>query len=369
MKVLLIMNELKPSGAEVMIEKATPLWKEGGAEIVVVATGLQPGPYAPKLEAAGCRVIHEPLPARSTLSHYRAFGRLLKLERPDLIHLNAEAHAVPHTLVCRIACPNLVRTVHNNFPFEGLLRLRKRVARAVMRQLGCRFIAISPSVQGNERTRFSNPTRMIWNWADTETFCPPNREQKSAAREGLGIAPDEIVLLTVGNGSDVKNYAAVIRALASFPDRRIVYHQVGLLHPAGTDERLARELGVEERVRFQGPRSDVKDWMWAADVYLMPSVFEGFGLAAVEAMACGLPCVFADCPGLADFKEIAPEIIWVTPDSLGVEEGLERLGLGSHPGEIGLRDTASQKVREAFSTRRGAAEYLRFWEETIAAGK
>ncbi len=65
-------------------------------------------------------------------------------------------------------------------------------------------------------------------------------------------------------------------------------------------ERLAAELKIVERVRFLGNRSDVPDILAAADIYIQPSRWDGFGIAALEAMAAGLPVVVSNVPGLRD---------------------------------------------------------------------
>ncbi|RMG61578.1 MAG: glycosyltransferase, partial [Calditrichaeota bacterium] len=65
-------------------------------------------------------------------------------------------------------------------------------------------------------------------------------------------------------------------------------------------EALARELGIADRVTFLGKQEDVYPLLAIGDVFLMPSEQESFGLAALEAMACGVPCVTSDAGGLAE---------------------------------------------------------------------
>ena len=65
----------------------------------------------------------------------------------------------------------------------------------------------------------------------------------------------------------------------------------------------ASNLGISERVLFVGVVRDVERLFKRADVYVLPSLFEGFGISALEAAASGVPIVFADVPGLADMME------------------------------------------------------------------
>jgi D-inositol-3-phosphate glycosyltransferase len=127
-----------------------------------------------------------------------------------------------------------------------------------------------------------------------------------AARRALGLARDRRVLLFVGRIQPLKGVDLAIRCLASMSDPRALLVIVG--GPSGADgtaevERLhalARDLGVEDRIRWEPPQPHgaLTDWYRAADVCLMPSRTESFGLVALEAAACGTPVVAANVGGL-----------------------------------------------------------------------
>ncbi|MFT2598278.1 hypothetical protein ACMWP3_25810, partial [Escherichia coli] len=74
--------------------------------------------------------------------------------------------------------------------------------------------APSPSVRENERRRFLNTALLCPNWYDAGRFFPPTDDQRRAARRSLGLAPDEIVVVSVGNHEPVKNFAAGMEAFA-----------------------------------------------------------------------------------------------------------------------------------------------------------
>jgi len=94
-----------------------------------------------------------------------------------------------------------------------------------------------------------------------------------------------------------KDHETAIRALASLPED----HVLVLVGDGGEKpgmERLAKTLGVAERCLFTGSRNDVPEILAACEMYLQTSRKEGFGIAALEAMAAGLPVAAADVPGL-----------------------------------------------------------------------
>lgn len=142
---------------------------------------------------------------------------------------------------------------------------------------------------------------------DLEHFRPaPDGASRTAAREAAGFGAEERVILAVGRIEPLKGLDILIRALGEMSDRANV-----VLAIIGGDDRaepevgrlraIAREVGVEEHVRFLGPRphAELPNYYHAADVVALPSFYESFGLVAVEAMACGTPVVASRVGGLA----------------------------------------------------------------------
>ncbi|MGY4688892.1 glycosyltransferase [Salibacterium sp. K-3] len=139
---------------------------------------------------------------------------------------------------------------------------------------------------------------------DRRVFYP---KQQIDMQEVLQLSPYEKHILYVGNIIEEKGIGDLVEALPNvkkeLPNVRL--HVVG---PAKQEDYLQQlkaritELGVEEAVTFQGVKSqsEVADWMAAADLFVLPSHLEGFGLVAVEAMACKTPVVGTNTGGLAD---------------------------------------------------------------------
>jgi len=363
MRVLHILNELKPSGAEVMLELAAPVWLKMGCELHILSISALAAAHEERMRAAGWIIDRASREGgvRQLISRVTAMIRQIQ---PDVVHLHQEGRSLPLCYAARRAGVPMVRTVHNNFPFTGRLRLRKAFERWLCRRMGSKHIAISPSVQANERARFHNPTELCWNWFDAGSFRPPSEGERSTARERLGLGAQQKVLVSIGNGSDTKNYRVVVEALAAMGHPNVHYYQVGHPHPHGVDEQLANDLGVASQVHLMGPRKDILDWLWACDAYLMPSIFEGYGLAAVEAIAAGCECVFADCPGLADFKEMAIHAAWVPPHTASFLTGIQAALLTpSEPSQL-LSNAAI--IREAFAVAPRARPYYDLWLSAVA---
>jgi len=143
---------------------------------------------------------------------------------------------------------------------------------------------------------------------DLDVFSPGD---KALARARVGVAADKTVLLFVGRIQPLKAPDVLVRAVAAMvartPSLRDTLQVVicggpsgsGLAHPHALED-LAVELGVRDLVRFVPPvgRTMLADWYRAADVCVVPSYSESFGLVAVEAQACGTPVVAARVGGL-----------------------------------------------------------------------
>jgi D-inositol-3-phosphate glycosyltransferase len=137
---------------------------------------------------------------------------------------------------------------------------------------------------------------------DHTMFSPGDR---STARRCLGL-PDGPLLLFVGRIQPLKSAGVALRSLASLEDPEVTLAIVG--GPSGADgvaelnrlHALAAELGIEHRVRWVDaqPHAALADWYRAADVCVVPSRTESFGLVALEAAACGTPVVAANVGGL-----------------------------------------------------------------------
>ncbi len=148
---------------------------------------------------------------------------------------------------------------------------------------------------------------------DLERFSVGEGPARAQARDDLGLAAGAQVLLFVGRLQPLKAPDVLLRAAAALLDSqpqlrsRLVVAIVGgpsgsgLRHPESLVQ-LARDLGIADVVRFEPPAAGQRlvDWYRAADLVVVPSYSESFGLVALEAQACGTPVVAADVGGLRD---------------------------------------------------------------------
>lgn len=323
-RVLHILNELRPSGAEAMLLSAKPEWDQLRLASDVLSTGQVVGPFAPLLEQAGYGVHHlhldtsralwtRPSLALRGMLYLFALYRLIRRGKYNVVHIHCERASFYMALAARSARVQVIRTVHGNFQFQGVARAWRGLQRGFARVLGVQMVAPGPSVASNELFRFHNPVMIIPNWIDCERFSPVSESKRRQLREDLGVSEGTFLVLSVGNCHPVKNHQLVLEILARLPDTvDWQYLHVGEEVKGAPERETARQLGIDGRCRFIGSVDDVRSLYWSSDLFVMPSQREAFGVAALEALASGTPAVLTNCPGLRDFDGYGA-IAWTEP--------------------------------------------------------
>jgi glycosyltransferase involved in cell wall biosynthesis len=362
MKVLHVLGELRASGAEVGLEKASGYWQHRGVRADILAIGETRGAFAGRLEAAGYAV--EFLRYRPDPRVLAAYMRLIRRGRYDIVHIHSERAFIYLCLGARFAGARVVRTVRAYYEFEGSLARRRALQRKLARLAGAQFIAISPSVAANERDRFGNPTVLIDNWVDTDYFRPPSVEQRQAARLGLDVTADQIAIVTVGNCAPGKNHPALLKALETTQDLPWVWLHVGEESPNAEERSLAAILGVYDRCRFLG-RRDPLEPLHASDVYAMPSLQEGLGMATIEALSTGLPALLTDVPGNRDLSTLEARTYFCSSDPAGLADGLRAAAQAAALGFADRRHIQHETMEKKYGVERGVESYTRLYASLL----
>jgi len=147
---------------------------------------------------------------------------------------------------------------------------------------------------------------------DTDAFVPRDRgdPKVAAVREALAVAPDQVMILTIGGDATSKGAQEVMQALALLgsraPDWKYVckvWPQARTTHQNHVDLQLAAQLGIDKNVIYATniiSRNFMPYLMAACDIYAAPSRLEGFGMTQVEANACCKPVIGIRAMGMLD---------------------------------------------------------------------
>lgn len=341
-------------------------WIEQGIECELIAVGESVGEFATTLEACGYR-IHQLKPSRFSLLF--GFFLLLLKRRPDVVHIHTERASFWLALESRLLGRRVVQTIHNVFSFSGSLQRERKIQRRISRNLGVTFVAVGTSVAHNEQVQFDNNAQVIWNWVDLEKFSPPTRQQQDQARQALGLTDDDFAVISVGNCWPEKNHSVIIEAMAlETTPPHVVYLHVGddSVGEGMQEHLLAENQSLTNRIRFLGTRSDVPQLLHAANLFLMPSAYEGLPIAAIEALATNLPVLLGDSPGLRDLHALADAICLAKVDAPSFSSSIAEILLNS---PIETPNFQSREIAELwFDPARGVARYAEVYRNQPQGG-
>jgi N-acetyl-alpha-D-glucosaminyl L-malate synthase BshA len=286
----------------------------------------------------------------------------------DLVHVH---YAIPHTVAALVAKEILaprplpvVTTLHGtDITVVGQDPSYARVMRWALRGSDA-ITSVSDYLARKTAEVFGleNGTVVVPNFVDTRRFRPrPDHGLRRCFSKS-----NQRVLMHVGNFRAVKRAPLVVDAFAQVLDTQpATLVMVGDGPERATCEARAHALGVKDRVRFLGAQADIEHLLPAADVFLLPSEYESFGLAALEAMACGVVPIATRAGGL-------PEVIRDGVDGLLVDEA-EIGNMGRRAAELladgprleALGTAGRQAAEERFGRDRVVTAYEAVYRDVL----
>ncbi len=154
---------------------------------------------------------------------------------------------------------------------------------------------------------------------DPERFNLERRTRdRAGARCDLGIQDDELAMVFIANELHRKGLGQTLEAMALNGDRRMTLHVVGKAG-LGPYRATIHRLGLDDRVRYHGPSRDVGWQLAAADLMVLPTQYEPFGLVIVEALASGVPVITSRLAGAAE-AVCHGRTGWILEDPYDAEE-------------------------------------------------
>ena len=240
----------------------------------------------------------------SPFAHVKAFValvRLLRREKPDLVHAHMPISSFLARLAARVAgVPRVAYTCHG-FLFNQQGSWLRRTAGLVMEWLGARCTDLFMTVSASEasdaaRLWISRQAITVGNGRDPAVFRP-DPVARARIRASLGTPEQRVVVVAVSRLVAFKGYRELAEAMLDVDaDLYVVGERLDSDRGEDVGEIL-RQAGLGARLSMLGYREDVAAVLAAADVFVLPSYFEGLPMSVIEAMLCALPVVASDIPG------------------------------------------------------------------------
>ncbi len=205
---------------------------------------------------------------------------------------------------------------------------------------------------------------VIYNGVDLQSFHPRLREKHRApARAELGIPDDAMTYVFVGGGFERKGMFRLLPAFRHGAGARAHLVVVGKDRAEARAKSLARDFGIGDRVHFLGGRDDVRPWYGAADAFVLPTLYDPFPNAALEAMACGLPVIVTFQCGAAELvSEGANGMVCNALDEASLAGSLGRLD-PARARDMGVR---ARETAERFGLDAMARELVALYRNLVA---
>jgi glycosyltransferase involved in cell wall biosynthesis len=276
---------------------------------VVAYFNDEPGPLPDRLRAMGVELVQVRCPDGLNVEVLRGLTSLVRRLRPDVIHcynprtmlyggLVARALGVRATVGTLSAFACLTPDGDYRFLPQKLFstsrrnRLRNRFCCHLMGAV----VTVSPTL-GRNFCRYNGVDpgrlRVVSYGVDPTRFQRVTADQIGEFRRRYDLAPESIVVSSVGRLVEQKDYPTQLRAFAraAAHDPLLTMLLVGDGPLRGDLELLVNELGISKRVRFAGHCEDVPTALRATDIFVLASKFEPYGVAILEAKAAGVPIV------------------------------------------------------------------------------
>lgn len=356
MKIMQVIPYFCFGGAEIMCENLTYALKNAGQEIFVVSLYDDRTPIARRMEEAGIRIVYLDKKLGLDLSMVPKLTRIIRQERPDVVHTHLDVIKYA-TMAARLAgAKNCVHTVHSLADREAEGRVQKIINGFYFRRGWSVPVALTPEVQASVSEFYGLPLArvpVIFNGIDLSRCVP-----KTSYETG-----DTVTILHVGRFDIPKNHAGLLEAFRllreTHPQTRLRLVGDGDLRPEM--EALAREKGIAEFVEFCGMQSNVYPYLHDADIFVLPSIYEGNPMTIIEAMGTGLPIVASRVGGIPDMITDGESGLLVEPEPKFICDCLVRL-----IDAPALRQTLGENAKKqssAFSAEHMARDYISCYEK------
>ncbi|MBL9124849.1 MAG: glycosyltransferase family 4 protein [Planctomycetaceae bacterium] len=378
MKIGIVIEELDPArgGAQQWTWQFVRWLAAAGHETHIVARR-----FADCVKDAGF-TLHPTVPTRTQLEFGAAAENVVRQLELDVVHDMGDGWCCdvlqPHNGARGAAFQQNLRLIPAwlrpwKRALAALLPRYRNFAELSRRQYaadGRVLIALSKMVAADLQQHHGVPPgqlRLIYNGVNFERFSPDQRSaHRAALRDQLRVAADETLFLIVAHNFALKGVPELIRAVAELAwEGRPVRLAIAGGKRTGSAARLARRVGIAERVTLLGSVPDAAPYYAACDVYVQPTFYDPCSLVVLEALAAGVPVITSRYNGAGEL--ITPGVEGsIVQDPADVGELADALRWWCDPGRRERGGRAARKLALEHGWERNCREIVALYEEIAA---
>lgn len=243
---------------------------------------------------------------KMNLKCYKLLLNLIKNNNYNLIHCQSPVGGVITRLAAKKAIGKVIYTAHGFHFFKGA-PLKNWIIFYPIEKFLSRYTDVLITINNEDysiaKKNFyaKNVVKINGIGLDIDKF-ENIKIDENLKRKSIDISIDSFIILSVGEINSNKNHKVIIKAIERLKNSEIHYVICG----EGQDKEelilLSKKLKIENQIHFLGYRSDIVEICYVADIFAFPSHREGLGMAALEAMATGLPIISSNVHGINDYS-------------------------------------------------------------------
>lgn len=300
MKILQVINNLGSGGAEKLVNDLSTNMKKKGIDIEVALLQENGSIYINDLERNGIKVHKLSENSMYSLKTLFKLFKIIKMKEYSIIH----AHIFPTFYFVGIISlfykkAKYIYTEHNT----GNRRRKYRILKIIEKFIYSRYekvICISDKTESNLRKHINNFSKkivVIFNGIELEKYATSIQMNRKNIDSKIKV--EDKIITMVGRFSKQKDQKTLIKAMNFLPEE----YKLLLIGEGELKEetiKFTEKLNLKNRVFFLGVRKDVPDILKTSDLVVLSSNWEGFGIAALEGMASGIPTIISNVDGMRE---------------------------------------------------------------------
>ena len=292
----------------------------------------------------------------------------------DLLHVH---YAIPHSVSALLARQMLaargrrlpfVTTLHGtDITLVGLDRSYLPITRyAIQESDGVTSISNYLKEETLKHFGITRSIEVVSNFVNCDVYTPIRDEEARETERARLARPDEAILMHLSNFRPVKRVVDVVKVFAlvarQVPARLVL---VGDGPDRSSAEWLAHDLQIQDKIHFMGKQDRVHELLPLADLMLMPSELESFGLAALEAMACKVPSIATQVGGVPELiDDGVTGLLYPVGNVQDMAEGA--LGLLNDRARLdAMREAGRKTAQKRFCSSLVVPRYVKYYEQVL----